>query len=99
MRCRGACILECCFLVPAPTCQPHQRPRGRMGDHQNLSGMGSWQQCHHGKAGPCLPAEARVETSPFETVPPDLFCLPCRVTQECHLGASWVTRETRCQGR
>lgn len=32
--------LECRFPVPAPVCQPWQRPRGRMGDHQILSGMG-----------------------------------------------------------
>lgn len=32
--------LECRFPVPAPVCQPRQRPRGRMGDHRILSGMG-----------------------------------------------------------
>lgn len=32
--------LECRFPVPAPVCQPRQRPRGRTGDHWISSGMG-----------------------------------------------------------
>lgn len=47
--------LECRFPVPAPVCQPRQRPRGRMGDHRILSGMGRLAAMSHRGGLVCLP--------------------------------------------
>lgn len=51
--------LECRFSMPAPVCQPQQRPRGRMGDHRILSGVGGWAAMSHG-GGPACPPHLRL---------------------------------------